>query len=164
MSKKPLFLKFLNQEVTELEMLSSFSQSRDPYTVKAAVELMSNPPDLKEFYNEFKDAVSDIIQEGFDDKFIAFVDHYMKPTLEDEAKTQRVERGTNVSLSVKVKDKSGPWIQGLICYNLSLYIKVFGLGALKKCRICSKFFDHKGKYAVYCSDACKARKNEVKKT
>jgi len=61
----------------------------------------------------------------------------------------------NVSRYARVKNDKAPWIQGLICYNLCLYIKAYGLENVKSCKICGTFFNHKGKYAVYCSDSCK---------
>lgn len=163
MYKDPLFLKFLNKDVSVIEMLSSFSRSKDPYTVEAAEELLKNPPDLEEFRTEFKDAVSDIIHEGIGKEFSVFVNHYMEPSLEEDVKTVRGHRGENVFRNARVKDKDSPWIQGVICYNISLYIRAFGLSDLKRCKICSKFFAHKGKYAIYCSDACKANKNKDKR-
>lgn len=160
MSKNPLFLRFLNQNTSIYEMLKSFSQSKDPYTSNTAIEAMEDPPDLEEFRTEFKDAVSDIIKEGPGEEFSAFVDHYMAPSLEEDVKTIKGQRGENVFRVARVKDKNEPWVQGLICYNLCLYIRAFGLSALKSCKVCSKFFAHKGKYALYCSDACKAIKNK----
>ena len=155
MSKNPLFLKFINREAPILEMLSSFSRSKDSYTANAAVELMESPPDLEEFRTEFTDAVSDIIEEGPGKEFSAFVDHYMAPSLEEDVETKRGQRGENISRTARVRDKSKPWIQGFICYNLCLYIRAFGLSDLKKCKICGKIFAHKGKWAVYCSEPCK---------
>ncbi len=160
MSINPLFLKFLNREAPVLEMLSSFSRSKDPYTSEAANELMENPPDLEEFRKEFIDAVRDIIKEGPGKEFSAFVDHYMAPSLEEDVKTVKGQRGENIHRTARVKDKNEPWVQALICYNLCLYIRAFGLEALKTCKVCGRFFAHKGKWAVYCSDVCKSNKNK----
>jgi hypothetical protein len=165
----------LNKEVSVIEMLRSFSRSKDSYTIEAAVELLENPPDLEEFRIELMDAVSDIIQEGIGKEFTAFVDYYMEPSLEEDIRTVGVPRGDNgfrnVGIhrgdnefrNVRVRDKSSPWVQGVICYNLSLYIRVYGLSDLKRCKICNKFFAHKGKYAIYCSDVCKAKKYKDKR-
>lgn len=162
MSKNPLFLKFINKEISIIEMLSSFSRSKDSYTASAAIELMDNPPDIEEFRKEITDAVSDIIKEGSGKEFTAFVDNYMAPSLVEDIETKRGTRGENVSRSVRVKDKDSPWVQGIICYNLCLYIRAFGLGELKKCKVCSKIFAHKGKWALYCSDPCKIRNRNKK--
>lgn len=163
MSKNPLFLKFLNKEVSIIEVLGSFSRSKDPYTAKAALELREDPPDLESFRGELVDAVSDIVKEGPGKEFSAFVDHYMAPSLEEDVDTKKGQRGENVSRTARVKDKSGPWVQGFICYNLCLYIRAFGLSDLKKCKVCGKIFAHKGKWALYCSEPCKSNKNKIKK-
>ncbi len=162
MSKGSLFLRFINREVSVVEMLQSFAGSNDLYTAKAAAKIMDSPPDLESFRSEMKDAVTDIIKEGLSSEFAAFVDNYMKDSLVEDMETDIGERGKNVSRWARVKDDTKPWVKGFICYNLSLYIRAFGLQSLKKCKVCSKFFDHKGKYAVYCSDLCKSE-GKVKK-
>jgi hypothetical protein len=162
MSKNPMYLKFLNREITVLEMLQSFSRSKDSYTSNAAVEATENPPDLEEFRKEFNDALTDVVKDGLGEEFKAFVNHYMESTLEEDVETKKSQRGENVYRTARVKNKSGPWIQGVICYNLCLYIRAFGLSDLKMCKVCDKFFAHKGKYALYCSDVCKANKSKAK--
>ena len=54
-----------------------------------------------------------------------------------------------------LKEKDTPWVEAIVCYNFCLYIKMYGISEIKLCPVCSKFFSHKGKYAKYCSDACK---------
>ena len=156
MPKGPLFLRFINREISAVEMLQSFAGASDTLTAKAATEAMKNPPDLENFRTEMRDAVTDLVKDGPGKEFIAFVDHYMKDSLEEDLETEKGERGVNVSRWARIKDEKKPWVQGFICYNLCLYIKAFGLQSLKKCKVCSKFFNHKGKWAVYCSDECKS--------
>lgn len=156
MPKGPLFLRFINKEVSVFEMLQSFAGTTDPYTREAVTKAMENPPDLEEFRVEMADAVTDIIKEGLGKEFAAFVDNYMKESLAEDVTTNTGEKGRNVSRWAIVKDDEQPWIEGFVCYNLCLYIRAFGLQSLKKCKICSKFFNHKGKYAVYCNDQCKS--------
>jgi hypothetical protein len=156
MPKGPLFLRFINRELSVFEMLQSFAKSSDSQTAKVATKAMSSPPDLEGFRSEMKEAVTDLIKEGPGQEFIAFVDYYMKESLEEDLEIEKGQLGKNVSRWARIKDETKPWMQGFICYNLCLYIKAFGLQSLKKCKICSKFFNHKGKYAVYCSDPCKS--------
>lgn len=162
MPKAPLFLKFANREISIDEMLESFSRSPDSYTSKAVVKARAHPPELEDFREELKDAVTDIIKEGPGEEFKAFVNHYMEEALEEDIETEKGQLGKNVFRTARVKDMSKTWVQGFICYNLCLYIRAFGLGALKKCKVCGKFFNHKGKYAVYCSDSCKSQRKEKK--
>lgn len=159
MSKNPMFLQFINREKGAVDLLLSFSKSRDPKTSEAAKRAMDNPPDLEEFRTELYDAVSDMVTDGIGDEFKAFVNHYMD-FLEEDYEIENTPRGQNQSHTARVKDENGPWVQGFLCYNTVLYVKAFGLENLKKCKICGKLFAHKGKWAVYCSDTCKHRKGQ----
>ena len=160
--KDPLFLKFLNREVSVEMMLQTFSKSADPVTAEAALALMEKPPDLEEFWKEFTDAVNDIVGKGVGEEFKAFSDNYMEPSLEEIVQISDGQLGQNLSREAVVKNPEAPWLQAYICYNLCLYIKAFGLDSLKRCKVCAKFFCHKGKYAVYCSDPCKSEAKQKK--
>ena len=164
--KKPLFLRFIEKESGVVDMLSSFSNSFDKKTSEAAKKLMANPPDLESFRLDLKDAVSIVIKEGLDEDFSAFVNSYMEDSIEEDLEVEKTSQGQNISQTVRVKDEESSWVEGFICYNLCLYIKAFGLESLKQCKVCSKFFNHKGKYAIYCSDGCKKQKRaqETEKT
>ena len=162
-NKNPLFLKYLNNEVSLTGMLLSFSRSADSYTADVAQRALESPPDLSRFHGELEGAVRDIIKNGPDDSFKAFVNHYMEPSLEQETRISKGSFGENQSSIARIKDEDAPWVQGFICYNLCLYIKAFGLQELKSCKVCDKLFAHKGKYALYCSDACKPKKKTESK-
>lgn len=162
MAKDPLFLKFINRSISTIEILTSFSKSSDSCTAEAVERALKNPPDLEPFRKELIDAVRDLIKDGLGEEFKAFVDHYMC-TLEEDVLTSEGQFGQNISRSARVKDETGPWVQGFICYNLSLYIRVYGLDDLKICRVCEKIFGHKGKWAVYCSDTCKSEGKKNKR-
>lgn len=153
----PIFLRFVNREITATDLLMSFSRSEDPETAMAAEKAIDNPPDLTEFHKELSDAVKDLAKMGVGQEFKSFVNHYMEETLVEDVKSEKSPYGDNTSRVARIKDSSGPWVQGLLCYNLCLYIKAYGLDDLKLCKICSKPFAHKGKWALYCSEACKAQ-------
>jgi len=156
--KNPLFLRFINRMVTIVDLLNTFSSSEDPYTASAAQKALSDPPDLEDFRKEIEDAVRDIVKDGPNEEFKAFVNHYMEPSIYQASSTSKTPFGENRSHIAYVKDENTPWIQALICYNLSLYIKAFGLESLKACKTCGKLFAHKGKWAVYCEDVCNPKK------
>jgi hypothetical protein len=139
-----------------------FAKSPDSYTAQTAMKAQENPPNLDTFKKELREAVTDIISEGLAEEFAAFANNYMEPSLVEDVESSDNKQGQNISREARIRDENSPWVEGLICYNLCLYIKAFGLESLKKCRICSKFFNHKGKYAVYCSDACKASSKKIK--
>lgn len=155
--KTPMFLKFLNKELGVMDLLSSFSRSDDTRTANAAALALKDPPSLEDFRTELDEAVEDLINNGVSEELKAFANHYMD-CLEEDVETSSTPLGENRSHIARVKDEEGPWVEGFICYNLVLYIKVFGTEDLKKCRVCGKKFAHKGKYAVYCSPVCKSKK------
>lgn len=152
-----MFLRFINRETGVSELLNSFAKSSDKKTADAAIESLKNIPDIEEFRQELEEAVRDLIQEGIGEEFKAFVNNFLS-ALEEDIITKDTSQGENRSQIARVKDIEGPWIQGFICYNLCLYIKAFGLENLKSCKVCEKLFAHKGKWAVYCSDLCKKKK------
>ncbi len=158
--KSPLFLRFVNRQVTITELLNIFSASDDPYTVSAAQKAMNDPPDLGDFRNELEEAVRDLVKDGLNEEFKAFVNHYMEDSLYQFSDSSKTPFGENRRHIAYVKDETATWIEGFICYNMSLYIKAFGLDCLKECKTCSTLFAHKGKWAVYCQDACNPKKKK----
>jgi hypothetical protein len=163
MKKTALFLRFINKEVSVPDLLQAYSLSEDVPTREAAGKALLDPPNIDGFRKELTDAVTDLINGGIGEEFKAFVNHYMQSSLEEDVSINPSQTGEDISRSARVKDAQAPWVQGMLCYNLCLYIKAYGLEELKVCKICHKFFDHKGKWAVYCSDKCKADKPPVKK-
>jgi hypothetical protein len=152
-----LFIRFCQGESVST-VISSFVKSPDQKIASIATKTLENPPDLEEFRTELKEAVTDLIKDGVGEDFKSFVDHYMLDSIEQTSFSKETPLGEDRSTTATIKDENSTWIQGFICFNLCLYIKAFGLENLKKCRICDKIFDHKGKYAVYCSDVCKKQK------
>jgi len=162
-NREPLFLRFINKEVGVSDLLSTFARSGDPYTAETATAAMGNPPNLDEFLLEITEATRDIIRSGIGDEFKAFVNHYMMDSIAEDIESGDTPQGQNISRTARVRDADTPWVQGLLCYNLCLYVKAYGLQDLKICKICNKFFAHKGQYALYCSDACKKQGKAEKK-
>ncbi len=154
----PLFLRFINRETGVLDILLSFARSSHETTQEAAKKALQTPPNLDDFRVELEEAVREIISVGLGAEFKDFVNHYMEPSLEEVVNFKRGKFGDNRSQIATVKDDTAPWVQGMICYNLCLYIKAFGLESLKSCKTCNKLFAHKGQYAVYCNDKCNPKK------
>jgi hypothetical protein len=78
----------------------------------------------------------------------------MKPSLIEYVESDNIGKvGENRYISIKEEDT--PWFEAIICYNLCIYIKVYGIKAIKQCPVCNKIFSTKGKYAKYCSESCK---------
>ena len=158
--KDPLFLRFINKKIGVFDLLNSYASSLDPLTAETARNAMEDPPDLDEFRKELEDAVRDLAKEGLGEEFKAFVNHYMEPAITQVMNNTKTPFGENRSHLAYVKDPDSTWIQGFLCFNLSLYIKAFGLDNLKSCRTCATIFANKGKWAVYCQDVCNPKKKK----
>ena len=157
MRREPLFVRFANSDANASDIIQSFlSNSDDEESIKIARKAANNVPDLGLFKRDFQNAMEDLIDTGVNQQFINYVNSYMKPSL-----TEFVE-GSGASRSgekrwISIKEEDTPWAEAIVCYNLSLYIRMYGLKELKRCTVCKKFFSNKGKYAKYCSDPCKGR-------
>jgi hypothetical protein len=158
--KNPLFLRFINRKIGVFDLLNSFASSPDPLTAETARNAADSPPDLEEFRQEMEEAVRDLSKEGLGEEFKAFVNHYMVDSITQVTDNKKTPFGENRSHLAYVKDPDSTWIQGFLCFNLSLYIKAFGLDNLKTCKTCGALFAHKGKWAVYCEDSCNPKKKK----
>lgn len=156
--KNPLFLRFINRKMSAFEILQSFSNSADPITATAAKDALNDPPDLEDFRKELEDAVRDLSKDGLGEEFKAFVNHYMEPSITQAIDNEKTPFGENRYHAAFIKDLDSTWIEGLICYNLCLYVKAFGLDNLKTCKTCGVVFCHKGRWAAYCEDTCNPKK------
>ena len=156
MKREPLFIRFSNGQVESTDILTIATTSiNDDRSRKIAEERRSDLPDLSTFRNDFKNALADLIESGISQKIINYVNSYMKPSLVEYVEGSQ---GSNTGEKrwVSIKDPDTPWMEAIVCYNLCLYIKAFGVQELKRCPVCTKFFSNKGKYAKYCSDVCKS--------
>lgn len=158
MRREPLFIRFANNQVTEEQLIDTVIDhtSHEP-SQKIARKRLKDLPDLSDFRKDFKNLLKDIIESGITREMINYVNSYMKPSLEEvDADVQGGRSGEHREAVLKAED--APWPEAIICYNLCLYIKAYGIREIKECPICLKFFSNKGKYAKYCSEACKAQK------
>lgn len=163
--EEPLFISFLNTQLSKvfitglLERVERlFSEPSDKLAAKDFRE------ELKEHHMEgykltqtkFKDHVDHIIKfKAFDKDFGSWANFYLSSLRE----IKREDESGNVERFVKIGDKNGDWITGLILYNFSLFAKGYSIDILKKCPKCANYFTLKGKYAKYCSDKCKNGKD-----
>lgn len=155
MKTEPMFIRYANRDMTEIDVVKSLIENtQDDRSKEIAEKALDNMPDLQLFKRDFINALEDIIDNGVNNQFINYINSYMKPSLEEFVESSGVSN-TGETRWVRIKEPNTPWIEALLCYNLTLFIKVNGLLDLKKCPICKRFFSHKGKYAKYCSDVCK---------
>lgn len=151
---EPFFVRFANGDTTVQDVISSVVTSDHESTAAIAKRAMENPPDMSQFKVDFKNMLGDLVDNGVSRRVVNYVDSYMKPSLEEFVESIQGGRAGE-SRWVAIKAEDAPWPEALVCYNLCLYLKMYGVRELKRCPICQKFFSHKGKYAKYCSDNCK---------
>lgn len=159
MRREPLFIRFLNREIGVSDVVNVvISSSRDEESRRIAQKVLDEGlPDLRLFRDDFAESVKDIIENGISRIFVNYIDSYMKPSLLEQVKGSDGGR-TSEERYVMIKDSDTPWVEAVVCYNLCVYMKAYGLSELKCCPVCGKFFSNKGKYAKYCSETCKANK------
>lgn len=159
MRREPLFVRYANRELNKNDIIDAFiSGSEHDKSIKIAQEAKEEVNyDLSVFRRDFINALQDLIDNGINRQLVNYLDSYMKPSL-----SEIVEGGGSNTTGEKrwaiIKSADAPWIEAVVCYNMTLYIKAYGYKELKRCPVCSKFFTNKGKYAKYCSDRCKGKK------
>lgn len=155
MRVEPLFIRYANGLVEPSYIIQSFLESNfDNRSKEIAEKLLLSPPDLKLFKKDFRNLLIDLIDNGINKQAINYINNYMKPSLEELVEGGSSRAGEKRQIILKAEDT--PWIEAIVCYNLTLYIKMYGISEIKLCPVCLKFFSHKGKYAKYCSDVCKS--------
>lgn len=155
MRKEPLFIRFVNGVDDVGSIIDSvYNSSNDEKTKEIAGRKKQDIPNLDVFKRDFKKAIEDLIDSGINQHFINYVNSYMKPSLIEEVEDSSVHR-TGERRTVRIKEEETPWIEAIVCYNLCIYIRTFGIKEIKLCPVCHKFFSNKGKYAKYCSEGCK---------
>jgi hypothetical protein len=156
MRDEPLFIKFLNGQVSHPQIIDSvLSTAKDQRSKDIAAGKKNADIDVSIFREDFRRVVLDLIDSGINQRVINYIDSYMKPSLEEFMEPNQGSR-INESRYVSIKSEDTPWIEAVICYNLCIFIKVYGFKDIKQCSTCGKFFSHKGQYAKYCSESCKA--------
>lgn len=155
----PLFMRFINKELDQEEIALAFVREgnlrKDAYTVNAASAGIGRS--LSDFQKEMISMATVVAEDGcLNTAIVEYLNSYMSPSI--------IEYGVNSGARnsewwIGIKDANSTWPEGLVCYNFSCYAKVAsakgGLASFKKCKSCGRFFDHKGPYAVYCSEMCK---------
>lgn len=156
MRDEPLFIKFINGQVNYFQIIEMvLISSKDSRSKEIAEAKKNTNVDLSIFREDFRKVVVDLIDNGINQRVINYINSYMKPSLEEFVESSAGSR-VNESRYVSIKAEDAPWLEALVCYNLCIFIKIYGFKEIKQCAQCGKFFSHKGQYAKYCSESCKA--------
>jgi hypothetical protein len=144
---EPLFVRFANGEASAEDVIGAMSSSKDDKTKEIVAGALTAVPDLSVFRTDFKSMLADLAENGVSRRVINYVDSYMKPSLEEY-----VEGGAGESRWVVVRASDAPWPEAVLCYNMCLYLRAYGIKEFKRCPTCGKFFTNKGRYAKYCME------------
>ena len=159
----PLFIRFLNWQ-------------RDKHSIEIFLTdiqaSLNNETDIKIIRDRISNLTEDYLSEL--DKFKEKFESFIKGTISSKEVSPEfltwlgnlnkyiqetvIQDNNDRSHLITIRDPAGKWFESLICYNFILTFNYFGCTIIKKCPICGSYFAHKGKYAVYCSDECKAKK------
>lgn len=149
---EPLFVRFANGEASTEDVLNALSSSQDKKTADIVTEALKNIPDLSVFRTDFKSMLGDLADNGVSRRVMNYVDSYMKPSLEEYVSGSGGGTKSGEARWVAIKDKDAPWPEAVLCYNMCLYLRVYGITEFKRCPTCGKFFTNKGRYAKYCME------------
>jgi hypothetical protein len=157
----PLFIRFLNWkgdrlhiENTLLDLKEKFQDEKDKAIVALRLADLSNEylNNLSDFQKKFRAyVITAINSQDISEEFLMWLNNAFK-YIEESVETYVQDE----MHQVQIKDPEGRWFEALLCYNFIMTINFFGSEILKLCPVCSSFFSHKGKYARYCSEACKS--------
>ena len=159
MRNEPLFLRVANGRASVIDPARAFSDSKNEYTARVASVVAEDPSSYGSSFSEFamlfRGIMADLIDNGVTQQVSSALTSYMEPALSEESSgTNYSNKGSSSEYPV-IKDENQPWAEALVCYNLCKYIKAYGVQEIKICKRCRTFFVGRGKYAAYCSDACK---------
>jgi len=157
MKREPLFVRFANGDANGFDVIQTvLSDIDDKQSKEIATGILDNVPDTAVFRKDFRNMLTDLTENGVTQQLRNYVNSYMKPSLTEYVEGSSGSRAGE-KRTIVIKESDTPWIEAVVCYNLCLYIKMYGVKEIKQCPICTKFFSNKGKYAKYCSDTCKSQ-------
>jgi hypothetical protein len=154
----PLFIRVANKVSDGKDIADSLAKgTRDPETTRLAEEMAANPPDMSEFVSDFGHLLQDIMVNGVVPPAVDYLNAYMQPSLLMHPFSE-AEGSTGMDgYWLSIKDKEAPWLEAVVCYNLSAFLKLFGYRKIKLCSVCHKFFTNNRNDYKFCSEACSRR-------
>lgn len=159
MVEEPLFIRYVNGTISEEQIIKNIVSG---VVDKRTIEIINKTKDsvlssdYSVFRRDFRNLILDLIDNGITQRLINYVNSYMKSSLEEFVENDSINRASEKRY-ISIKGEDVPWLEAILCYNLCIYIKVYGIKSIKQCPVCNKIFSTKGKYAKYCSDICKQK-------
>jgi hypothetical protein len=158
MKDVPLFARVANSQSGVRDIAQALSRSADPTTADVARGVLDGSQpygyDFETFRADFNRCLDDMIENGIKPQIREYLNAYLGYLHEEISGDSFSTKGSTTSV-VSISNAEGPWAEGVVAYNLCLYLKAYGVSEIKRCKKCRKVFTGRGKYAVYCGDACK---------
>jgi hypothetical protein len=154
----PLFIRVANNQADASTIAEGLiSNTYDDITINLASIVKEQNPDISIFREDLRNLLLDLITQGVTPQITQYLNSYMESSLLVHEQNESVGVSGHKLYWLSIKQEGTPWLEALVCYNLSVYIKAFGINFIKECPSCHKFFlQGKMKYK-YCSEVCKTR-------
>lgn len=162
---EPLFVRVANGKAGLKEVAAVLSGSADSFTAAEASTVLEDRSayqyDFSTFSSDLREMLKDSIDVGITHNGTAraYLNSYMSQSLLEDCVDTSHRKSGEVHRTVRIIGGGVPWAEGLVCYNFCLFVATGGFPTLKSCKKCGSFFTSKGKYASYCSDSCKGKKD-----
>jgi hypothetical protein len=157
-SESPLFIRVVNKQACARDIaLGMIDSSRDDKSREIASLVAEQNPELDLFVGDLVELLRDIISNGVSPTVRHYLNSYMSSSLlmhnaQDASGNTVIDK---TYLSIISEDT--PWLEAIVCFNLSIYIKSTGTTKLKECPVCSRFFVNGKMDYKFCSESCKSR-------
>ena len=156
--KGPLFIRFANDQVSKEEIIDGLIEAtKDEATREIATQAKESDYDLSQFREDFREMLVDVIANGVYHPAANYVNSYMEPSLLQHMEESSTSSTGTQKRWVSVRRKDAPWVEALVCYNFSLFVKLYSHRKIKVCPNCKSFFVNQKFDYKYCSETCKVR-------
>lgn len=158
----PLFIRFVNGFTDFRSIAAALGKASDDEETKALVEeflrvYKEDSVDLSDFKADLRNLLNDIIENGVILPVTQYLNAYMEPSILEMSAETADTRSGNRRTWLKIRDKEAPWLEAVVCYNLSIFLIHVGASKLRCCKACRKFYVIGKLQYSYCSESCKKR-------
>lgn len=161
-TRDPLFIRFANGNADYKDILHGLLRGSEDEETKAIAEAVleeykEKPLDLSEFRSDIRHLLNDLIENGVILPVTQYLNTYMEPSVEEMSIEHSYARTGETKTWLRIKNKDAPWMEAIVCYNISMFLIHIGVSKLKCCKLCKKYYTISKMKYEYCSESCKKR-------
>lgn len=154
----PLFLRVANGKAGAREIAQGLARGTlDEKTKEQALAAIEDPPEIDVFREDLRELLKDLILGGVSHPVVQYLNAYMSSSLEMIEDEESYRTSGVLKQWLRVKPGEVPWIEAVVCYNLTIFIKAYGHEKIQQCPCCEDFFAQGKMKYKYCSEGCKKR-------